>query len=42
MALFLLPQVLATASKVKSVGDKDPHIPKGDAKEIPQDSLRKD
>lgn len=39
--LFLLSQVLATASKLKSMGDKDPHILKRDAKEIPQDLQRK-
>lgn len=39
--LFLLSQVLATASKLKSMRDKDPHILKRDAKEIPQDLRRK-
>lgn len=32
MERFLLSQVLATASKLKSVDDKDPHILKRDAK----------
>lgn len=41
MELFLLSQVLAKASKLKSMCDKDPHILKRDAKEIPQDLQRK-
>lgn len=32
MERFLLSQVLATASKLKSMDDKDPHVLKRDAK----------
>ena len=39
--LFLLSQVLATTSKLKSMGDKDPHILKRDAKAVPQGLRRK-
>lgn len=41
MERFLLSQVLAKASKLESMCDKDLHILKEGAKEIPQDLLRK-